>query len=84
MRIARRSVIKGLAAGLTVPLIGRNAWAQATGPTEASQIDVDKAKAEGKEPPPQAAGDPTALRAGPPRERELALLAAWRKSGGKP
>jgi iron(III) transport system substrate-binding protein len=48
MRIARRSVIKGLAAGLTVPLIGRNAWAQATGPTEASQIDVDKAKAEGK------------------------------------
>jgi len=48
MRIARRSVIKGLAAGLTVPLIARNAWAQATGPTEASQIDVDKAKAEGK------------------------------------
>ena len=48
MRIARRSVIKGLAAGLTVPLIRRNAWAQATGPTEASQIDVEKAKAEGK------------------------------------
>ena len=48
MRIARRSVIKGLAAGLTVPLIRRNAWAQVTGPTEAGQIDVEKAKAEGK------------------------------------
>ena len=48
MRIARRLVIKGLAAGLTVPLIRRNAWAQVTGPTEAGQIDVEKAKAEGK------------------------------------
>jgi 2'-hydroxyisoflavone reductase len=39
---------------------------------------VETAKAAGKEPPPQAAADPTALRAGPPRDRELALLAAWR------
>ena len=48
MRIARRSVIKGLAAGLAVPLITRNARAQSTGPAEANQIDVDRAKAEGK------------------------------------
>lgn len=48
MRIARRSVIKGLAAGLAVPLITRNAQAQSTGPAEANQIDVDRAKAEGK------------------------------------
>jgi iron(III) transport system substrate-binding protein len=48
MRIARRSVIKGLAAGLAIPLITRNARAQSTGPAEANQIDVDRAKAEGK------------------------------------
>lgn len=48
MRIARRSVLKGLAASGTVPLIGSRAWAQAAGPAEASQIDIAKAKAEGK------------------------------------
>jgi 2'-hydroxyisoflavone reductase len=45
---------------------------------------VETAKAAGKEPPPQAASDPTALRAGPTRARELELLAAWHKSGAKP
>ena len=48
MRIARRSVIKGLAAGSLLTVIGRGAWAQAHGPAEAGQIDVAKAKAEGK------------------------------------
>ena len=48
MRIARRSLIKGLAAGCTISVIGRNAWAQAGGPTEAGQIGIAKAKAEGK------------------------------------
>ena len=48
MRIGRRSVLKGLAAGGTVTLIGNGAWAQAAGPQEASQIDIAKAKAEGK------------------------------------
>jgi iron(III) transport system substrate-binding protein len=48
MRIARRSVLKGLAAGGTTTLIGRGAWAQTAGPVEASQIDIAKAKAEGK------------------------------------
>ena len=45
--IARRSVIKGLAAGSAATLIGPDAWAQPAGPTEAAQIDVAKAKAEG-------------------------------------
>jgi iron(III) transport system substrate-binding protein len=48
MRIARRSVIKGLAAGYGVTLIGPGAWAQPAGPAEAGQIDVAKAKSEGK------------------------------------
>ena len=48
MWIARRSVLKGLAAGGTVTLIGPGAWAQAAGPAEAGQIDIAKAKAEGK------------------------------------
>jgi iron(III) transport system substrate-binding protein len=48
MRIARRSVIKGLAAGYAVTAIGPGAWAQTAGPAEAGEIDVAKAKAEGK------------------------------------
>ncbi len=48
MRIARRSLIKGMAAGCTLAVIGRRATAQGTGPAEAGKIDVDKAKAEGK------------------------------------
>ena len=48
MRIARRSVIKGLAAGSLLTVIGRNAWAQDAGPADAAGIDVEKAKAEGK------------------------------------
>lgn len=48
MWIARRSVLKGLAAGGTVTVIGPGAWAQTAGPAEASQIDIAKAKAEGK------------------------------------
>jgi iron(III) transport system substrate-binding protein len=48
MRIARRAVINGLAAGGATFLIGRSGWAQGAGPAEAGQIDVEKAKAEGK------------------------------------
>jgi iron(III) transport system substrate-binding protein len=48
MRIARRSLIQGLAAGCTLTVISRNAWAQGAGPAETRQIDVDRAKAEGK------------------------------------
>jgi iron(III) transport system substrate-binding protein len=48
MRIARRSVIKGMAAGCTMAVIGRSASAQGAGPAEAGKIDVEKAKAEGK------------------------------------
>ena len=48
MWIARRSVLKGLAAGGTVTLIGSGAYSQTTGPAEAGQIDIAKAKAEGK------------------------------------
>ena len=48
MRIARRSVIKGLASTSAVTVIGRGGWAQGAGPNEASQIDVDKARADGK------------------------------------
>ena len=48
MRIARRSLIKFLAAGCTATFVGRNARAQSAGPSQANQIDVDKAKAEGK------------------------------------
>jgi iron(III) transport system substrate-binding protein len=48
MRIGRRSVIKGLAASYSVTLIGRGARAQGAGPSDAAQIDVDKAKSEGK------------------------------------
>ena len=40
---------------------------------------VEQAKAKGQ-PPPQ--GDPSALRAGPPGEREQELLAKWKASGG--
>jgi iron(III) transport system substrate-binding protein len=48
MRVARRALLKGVALGTATALIGRRGWAQVTGPAEASQIDVDKAKAEGK------------------------------------
>lgn len=48
MRKSRRSVIKGLAAGAAVAAIGGRSFAQATGPAEAAQIDLAKAKAEGK------------------------------------
>lgn len=39
---------------------------------------AEQAKAKGQEPPPD---DPSALRAGPPREREQALVAQWKTSG---
>ena len=42
----------------------------------------EKAKAEGKEPP--KLGDPNALRAGPPAEREAELLAKWKAEKPKP
>jgi len=48
MRIGRRSVLKGLAAAGTAPFIAHHAWGQAAGPSEAGQIDIDKAKTEGK------------------------------------
>lgn len=48
MRIARRSAITGLAAGSMAALLGRTASAQAPGPSDAGQIDVTRAKAEGK------------------------------------
>jgi hypothetical protein len=40
---------------------------------------AEQAKAKGQPPP---AGDPSALRAGPPREREQDLLARWKTAGG--
>lgn len=48
MKIGRRSVIGGIVAGATLAAIGRKAGAQDSGPSEASKIDVEKAKAEGK------------------------------------
>jgi len=48
MRLARRALIKGVAVGTAAASIGRRGWAQAAGPTEADQLDSDKAKAEGK------------------------------------
>ena len=48
MRIGRRSVLKGLAASYSITVLGRGALAQASGPSDAAQIDVAKAKAEGK------------------------------------
>ena len=48
MKHGRRSVLKTLAAGGSATLIGRSAWGQAAGVSDASQIDVAKAKAEGK------------------------------------
>lgn len=47
MTYRRRSVLKALAWGGSAALIGRAAWGQA-GVSEAGQIDVAKAKAEGK------------------------------------
>lgn len=48
MRFTRRSVVKGIAAGSVAPLVGRRAAAQTQGPAEAGQIDIARAKAEGK------------------------------------
>jgi len=48
MRIARRTLLKGLTASSATTLIGSRAWGQAAGPSEAGQIDLAKAKAEGK------------------------------------
>src|SRR5689334_14264660 len=48
MHMRRRSVLKGLAATGATPMIGSGAWGQVSGPSEASQIDVARAKAEGK------------------------------------
>ena len=48
MRIGRRSVLKGLAASYSITVLGSGAFAQASGPSDASQIEVAKAKAEGK------------------------------------
>ena len=47
MRIARRSLIGGLAAGSATFLIGKKGWAQSAGPAEAAKIDRERAKAEG-------------------------------------
>lgn len=48
MAIARRSLIKGVAASCAVPLLRSPGQAQPAGPEEAAKIDVEKAKAEGK------------------------------------
>jgi len=48
MRIGRRSVLKGLAGGCSLTVLGSGVLAQASGPSDASQIDVAKAKTEGK------------------------------------
>jgi iron(III) transport system substrate-binding protein len=48
MRIGRRSVLKGLAAAYSFSVLGSRSWAQASGPADASQIDIAKAKSEGK------------------------------------
>ena len=48
MRIGRRSVLKGLAASYSITVLPSGVFAQASGPSDASQIDVAKAKAEGK------------------------------------
>ena len=48
MRIGRRSVLKGFAASYSITVLGSGAFAQASGPSDASQIEVAKAKAEGK------------------------------------
>jgi iron(III) transport system substrate-binding protein len=47
-KLPRRAVLKGLAAGAAAPMIGRPAWAaSAKGPTQPSEIDLDKARSEG-------------------------------------
>jgi iron(III) transport system substrate-binding protein len=48
MRIARRSLLKGMTTVSAMTAIGSRAWAQAAGPSEAGGIDLAKAKAEGK------------------------------------
>jgi iron(III) transport system substrate-binding protein len=48
MRLARRSVLKGLSASCSITVLGSGAFAQASGPSDASQIDLARAKAEGK------------------------------------
>ena len=44
MRIGRRSVLKSLAASYSITVLPSGAFAQASGPSDASQIDVAKAK----------------------------------------
>ncbi len=46
-RLPRRTILKGMAAAPFV-LSGRSSWGAAGGPTMMSEVDVDKAKAEGK------------------------------------
>jgi iron(III) transport system substrate-binding protein len=48
MPLARRSLIKAFAAGTAAALLGRPGWGQGAAPTQASEIDLDKAKAEGR------------------------------------
>jgi len=48
MPLARRCLIKAFAAGTAAAWLGRPGWGQGAGPTQASEIDLDKAKAEGK------------------------------------
>ena len=46
-KLQRRAVLKGLAA-MPIILANRNGWAAEAGPTMASKIDIEKAKAEGR------------------------------------
>jgi iron(III) transport system substrate-binding protein len=48
MPLARRSLIKAFAAGTAAALLGRPGWGQGAAPTQGSEIDLDKAKAEGR------------------------------------
>jgi iron(III) transport system substrate-binding protein len=48
MPLARRSLIKAFAAGTAAALLGRPGWGQVAAPTQGSEIDLDKAKAEGR------------------------------------
>jgi iron(III) transport system substrate-binding protein len=48
MRMRRRSFLGSLAAGGSVAMLGSGAVAQTAGPSDAAQIDIARAKAEGK------------------------------------
>jgi iron(III) transport system substrate-binding protein len=48
MPLARRSLLKAFAVGSAAALLARPGWGQGAGPRQASEIDLDKAKAEGK------------------------------------